>query len=593
MNSKNQYLSCLSTAVFLLLAGCSDNDINSRNSDWTLYGNDYSNQRYSSLIQIHRDNVSKLSLAWRYETGRKATFQATPLVKNGVMYISTPYNDVAALDAVTGEELWRYQHKLLDRDYCCGPANRGVALTHGKVIMGTIDARLVALDQVTGSVIWDIPITDPHAGTAESLQPVMDMAELEGAKQTGHSGYTANMAPQVFEDKVYVGISGAGYGLHLEQDKSGKAILTVGGFTGGGHGLRGFIVAYDVNTGDEVWRWYPVTGPDWTGNFVSKTAYGARLHRDIASEKQAAEKYTETWRIGGGSIFTTPALDPDRGLLYLGTGNPSPQIDDTTRPGDNLHTVSLVALDARTGEMVWSYQQVPHDRWGYDVASPPVLFDLERDGETIPAVGQASKLGWLFVHDRRTGELLFQSEPFVPQENLFAPPTPEGVRIKPGTLGAVSWTPIAVDPASQTAFIPGIDQPAMFYVRKLKPDNGDTERNYSFFQQTGEDDRGLLTAIDTQNGNIRWQQELPDSLVGGALVTAGGLVFTGEGNGRFNAFDAGTGERLWQYKTEYGVNAPPVTYAVDGKQYIAVAAGGNSLFDYRTGDEVLVFSLKN
>lgn len=218
---------------------------------------------------------------------------------------------------------------------------------------------------------------------------------------------------------------------------------------------------------------------------------------------------------------------------------------------------------------------------------------VQRCGETIPAVGQASKLGWLFVHDRRTGELLFQSEPFVPQENLFAPPTPEGVRIKPGTLGAVSWTPIAVDPASQTAFIPGIDQPAMFYVRKLKPDNGDTERNYSFFQQTGEDDRGLLTAIDTQNGNIRWQQELPDSLVGGALVTAGGLVFTGEGNGRFNAFDAGTGERLWQYKTEYGVNAPPVTYAVDGKQYIAVAAGGNSLFDYRTGDEVLVFSLKN
>ncbi|MDZ7736069.1 MAG: PQQ-binding-like beta-propeller repeat protein [Gammaproteobacteria bacterium] len=256
-----------------------------------------------------------------------------------------------------------------------------------------------------------------------------------------------------------------------------------------------------------------------------------------------------------------------------------------------MHTVSLVALDARTGEKIWHYQQVPHDRWGYDVASPPVLFDVEHEGETVPAVGQASKLGWLFVHDRRDGKLLYLSEPFVPQENLFARPTSAGVRISPGTLGAVSWTPIAVNPETRTAFIPGIDQAAMFYTRRLKAAGEQEVHSYAFFQQADEDDRGLLTAIDTHDGKIRWQRDLPGSLVGGALATAGGLVFTGEGNGRFNAFDSSTGELLWQFRTDYGVNAPPVTYAVDGTQYIAVAAGGNSLFGYETGDEILVFSL--
>ncbi|MDZ7736068.1 MAG: PQQ-binding-like beta-propeller repeat protein [Gammaproteobacteria bacterium] len=293
MTNKIQYLPIL----VLLLGGCAGGDDDITNSDWTLYGNNYGNQRYSPLAQVNRDNVSQLTLAWRYETGRKATFQTNPLIRNGVMYISTPFNDVVALDAASGEEIWRYHHQLRDHDYCRGPANRGVALSHGKVIMGTIDARLVALDQETGSVVWDKPITDPHAGTGESLRPVMDMTELEGATQTGHSGYTANMAPQVFEDKVYIGISGAGYGLHLEQDRDGRAVLSVGGFAGGGHGLRGFLVAYDVDTGDEIWRWYPVTGPDWAGDFVTETAYGVGLNRDIAAEKAAAKQYTETWRL--------------------------------------------------------------------------------------------------------------------------------------------------------------------------------------------------------------------------------------------------------------------------------------------------------
>lgn len=562
------------------------------NTEWTLYGNNFSNQRFSTLAEINRNNVSRLQLVWRYKTGKKATFQTNPLIKDGVMYVTTPYNDAIALDAATGRKIWRYHHKLRGHEYCCGPANRGAALSHGKVIFGTIDARLIALDQKTGSVVWDVPVTDPDAGNEESLAPALDMAELAGARKTGFSGYTVNMAPQVFENRVYVGISGAGYGLHLEQEEDGKAVLSVGGFSAGEHGLRGFIAAFDVNTGEEVWRWHTVTGPAWTGDYVEKTAYGHDLNRDIDQEKAAAVRYRESWRLGGGSVFTTPALDPERGLLFLGTGNPSPQMDDTIRPGDNLHTVSLVALDARTGEKVWHYQQVPHDRWGYDVASPPVLFDIERNGNTVPVVGQASKLGWLFVHHRETGELIYKSEAFSPQENLFARPSTEGVRIAPGTLGAISWTPVALNPETDTVFIPGIYQAAMFYTRQLTPAEGGREQSYSFFKQAAENDRGILTAINTQNGRIRWQKELPDPLVGGALTTASGLVFTGEGNGDFNALDGATGDRLWQFKSQYGVNAPPVSYAVNGKQYVAVAAGGNSLFGYPTGDEILVFSLQ-
>lgn len=585
----------LSTVPILLTAllvnGCAEVPNPAEDNNWALYGNEYNNQRYSQLVQINRNNVQNLKLAWRYRTHKKATFQTNPLVKNGVMYITTPYNDVIALDAVNGKEIWRYKHELRDYKYCCGPANRGAALSSGKVLIGTIDARLIALDQNSGEVLWDTPVTDPYTDNEENLESIIGAAELDGARKTGFSGPTVNMAPQVFEDMVYVGISGAGYGLHLEQDKDGQSVLSVGGISGDNHGLRGFIAAYNVNNGDEVWRWYPVPESGWEGNFVTETAYGVALNRDIEREKNDFSFYKDSWRLGGGSIFTTPALDPQRRLIFLGTGNPSPQMDDRTRPGDNLHTVSLVALNARTGKVVWTYQQVPHDRWGYDVASPPVLLDVEQDGGTIAAVAQASKLGWLFVHNRETGKLLYRSEVFSPQENLFAQPTADGVRVVPGTLGAISWTPVAFNPLQNTLYIPGIYQAANFYSRQIADNNSNEARSYSFFQQADEEDWGLLTAIDTTNGKIRWQKKTADPMVGGALTTAGDLLFTGEGNGAFNAYDSKTGKRLWHYKAEAGVNAPPITYAFNDTQYIAVAAGGNSLFGYETGDQILVFAL--
>ena len=562
-------------------------------SDWPLYGRSFDNQRFSPLSQVHAGNVQKLRLAWRYQTGKFGSFQTSPIIRDGIMYLTTPYNDVVALHAGTGKELWRYRHELPeDGKYCCGPANRGPALSADKVFTVTIDARLIALQRDTGKVLWDVAITDPDAGEAEQLQALPGVAELKGAKQSGQTGYTANLAPQVFAGKVLVGISGAGYGLHVDLEQDGEYVLSVGGLSGGGHGLRGFIVAYDTETGAEIWRWHSTPESGWQGKWRKKTGYGVPLNRDLDAERVANETYADTWRYGGGSIFTTPAIDPELGLVYIGTGNPSPQMDDSTRPGDNLYTVSLVALEADTGKLRWHYQQVPHDRWGYDVASPPVLFDLVENGKTIKAVGQASKLGWFFIHDRESGRLIRRSEPFIGQENLFAPPSETGVRIVPGTLGAVSWSPVAYHPGLQQVYIPGIYQPSLFFSRKLEPQPGAPWQSFTFFRKAAEPDWGVFSAVDVVSGKLVWQQQVGQPMVGGVLATAGDLVFTGEGNGRFSAYDAHSGKPLWHHQAEYGVNAPPVSYMHKGKQYITVAAGGNALFGYQVGDEILTFSLK-
>lgn len=564
---------------------------NTADRDWPLHGLDYANTRYSDLTQITTANVAALKPAWTYRTGMKGSFQASPIVLGDSMIITTPFNDVVALDAATGAPRWRYRHDLRTQDTCCGPANRGAAAAHGLVFTTTIDARLVALDFATGAKRWDVTLSDTGAGTGEVLESLPGVKELEGAVQTGQTGYSANMAPQVHGDLVFVGVTGAGYGLHLEINDHGRETLVVGGLSGGGHGLRGFLAAFDTMTGKEAWRWYTVPEQGWEGEFRATTRAGDPLHRNLEAERMAFARYGDTWRYGGGSVWTTPAVDEELGLLYIGTGNPSPQMDDSTRPGDNLHTVSLVALDMKTGALRWHYQQVPHDRWGYDVASPPVLFDFVQDGKRVKAVGQASKMGWFFIHDRATGELLARSEPFIGQENLFAPPDEDGERIVPGTLGATSWSPVALHPGLELVFISGIYQPSRFYSRTLTPAPGRPWQSYTFFKQTQEPDFGVFTAISTRTGKIAWQHRVDDPMVGGALATAGGVVFTGEGNGRFDAFDARAGTLLWHYQASAGVNAPPITYSVSGRQYVAVAAGGNSIFGYRTGDELIVFAL--
>jgi glucose dehydrogenase len=558
-------------------------------AEWPSFGRDYSNQRFSPLSQINTSNVDQLKPAWHYRSGVPATFQATPVVVDGVMYLSLPHNHVVALDAKTGREIWRYTHKKRDWKLCCGPANRGVAVGFGMVFMGTGDARLIALDAKTGEIRWDIDVV--KSAVATEGQASLDASDpLSQAKTTGSTGIGIAMAPIVYGGKVIIGITGVGYGLHIDSPQEDAPLGAVIGVSGL-YGRPGFLAAFDVRSGKRVWQFDTIPAQGWEGNFTSTTADGIPLNRDIAAEKARFSAYPEAWRYGGGSAWSTPAIDAERGLLFFGTGNPSPQMDNISRPGDNLYTVSLVALDIQTGKLRWYYQQVPYDMWGYDLASPPVLFDLERDGKMIPAVGQAAKTGWYYVHDRETGALLLKSDPFVPQSNLFAKATKEGAVLYPGILGGANWSPVALNEASQTVYVAGIHAPVKYTLHETPVGNGAPAIRYTSSELTDDPRWGVLSAINLTNGKIRWQQKTAQPLVGGVLATGSGLLFMGEGDGHFNAYDAANGKLLWQDKAEAGVNAPPITYEVDGVQYIAVAVGGNSLFGYKQGDSVLVYRL--
>lgn len=561
---------------------------NSLAHEWGTYGNGYANQRFSQLSEVNRDNVAELELAWQFETGVKASFQASPIMRDGLVYISTPFNHVIALNAETGSERWRYQHPKPLQKSCCGPANRGVAVAGGKVFQATIDGYLIALDQQTGELDWQTKVTDLQLTVQEGLDDLMQGAELgDNIKVTGGTSHSFNMAPQVYQDMVIVGSTGAGYGLHLDTDQGLKVV----GIGDGRTGLRGFLAAFDVKTGEELWRWYSVNGAHWTGQWREQTDDGYSLNRDIKREQSKLYRFRHSWKLGGGSVWTTPAVDEDTGWLFVGTGNPAPNMDDSTRPGDNLHTSSVVAIDSKTGELKWAFQQVPHDRWGYDVSSPPVLFDTQINGETVKAVGQAGKTGWFYVLNRATGELLYKSEPFVPQQNLFADPTPAGVTVAPGIAGGSNWSPVSLNPHTEKVFISGIHWPATYYRKPLNIDESLPWQTYTYFEFADIKPYGTLTAVDLISGKIDWQHQSRLPMLGGTLATAGGLVFSGEGDGEFFALDSATGEKLWSYQQEYGVNAPPVSYSLNGQQYIAVAAGGNKVAGYPTGDRLLVFKL--
>ena len=577
------------------LAGAVDDarlrDAAQESGNWLSYGRDYGQQRFSPLTQINRETIGRLVPKWIYQTGTTASFQATPIVVDGVLYLSMPFDHVAAIDAASGRELWRYEHQRRTTKMCCGPASRGVAVAYGKVFIGTVDARLIALDAASGKPVWDVAVATDE-GPTESVGQLDAGKAATRPSATGSTGIGVNMAPLVVDGKVIVGITGVGYGLHLEAETPNAPVGTVVGFAGR-YGRPGFYAAFDAQTGRRVWQFDTVPASGWEGSFRSTTPDGVALPRDPAREQAELGKYPDAARYGGGSAWTTPAYDAVSGLLYVGIGNPSPQMDDRSRPGDNLYTVSLAALDAGTGTLKWHFQQVPHDLWGYDVASPPLLFELPTDKGPVAAVGQASKLGWFYAHERRSGALLFKSEAFVPQENLFAAPTAEGTRIAPGAVGGASWSPVAFDPASGLAYVAAAHIPIRYTLREIAGTKGGEALRYTELKPVDEPNWGTLTAIATrEGGRIRWQQRTDKPLIGGVLATAGGLVFTGEGDGFFDAFDAATGERLWRFQCGAGVNAPPVTYEVDGVQYVAVAAGGNSLFGYKSGGALIVFALQ-
>jgi PQQ-dependent dehydrogenase (methanol/ethanol family) len=503
-------------------------------SDWLTYGRDYSNRRYSPLDQIGTRNADELQLAWVHQIEAPPGGQeSSPVVVDGVLYYTGPFGLLMAVDARTGVELWRHQHNLRDVPTCCGPKNRGVAVYGDKVYMSTLDDHLLALDRATGKLIWDVSTADPELG------------------------YSMTSAPLAADGKIIVGIAG------------------------GEFPIRGHVDAYDALSGKRVWRFWTVPSPEdggWWGKWSTTTPDGDALPRDIAREKQDSAKYADAWKHGGGGVWNTPSYDPKLGLIYFGVGNPAPNTDASMRPGDNLYTSSIVAVDVRTGRLRWYYQQIPHDMWDYDAASATVLFDVTVNGERIPAVAQAGKIGWVYILDRRTGKRILRSEPFVPHENTFAAPTLEGVRIMPGMGGGNNNAPPSYSPQTGLMYVSGVVEPILFILAPQKLREGvkwEGGQHLPLAPATG-----TLTAIDVNTGKIRWQTETQYRMLGtGTLATAGGLLFYGEQQGLFHAADARTGQILWTARTGGRVRAPPITWEVDGRQYVAIAAG-EALFAY-------------
>jgi alcohol dehydrogenase (cytochrome c) len=514
---------------------------------WPSYGRDYSNQRFSPLTQITPATVARLSLVWHYKTGVIKAFETSPIVVDGTMYITTAVNHVIALDAQTGGRKWEWVAALGTTIICCGPVNRGVAVYGGRVYVGTLDARLFALDAQTGREVWEVQVGD------------------------NTRGYSITMAPLAVEGKIITGVSGAEYGI------------------------RGYVTAYDAATGAQIWRWYTIPSPEeggWWGSWHQSDPFGTSLNRDIVSEKADSAKYADAWKTGGGSVWQTPAVDLARNLMVLTVNNPSPDVDGVVRPGDNLYTDCIVALDLTTGKLRWYFQQVPHDRWDYDPISPPILVVVrDSTGRALPAVAEAGKTGWVYILDRATGLPIRRSDAFVPQQGIFTPPTRMGTLIAPGGNGGSEWSPAAVHPALGYMYVLGLNEPDIYKLRPEKLKTGASWLTGVWLNALGDRASGTFSAVDLNTGRIAWQQKMRHRMVGGALATAGGLVFVGSAERVFYAFDAARGDTLWHYQALGGVNAPPVSYAINGRQYIAVAAGGVLQINAPRGDELLVFAL--
>ncbi|MCC7009628.1 MAG: PQQ-binding-like beta-propeller repeat protein [Acidobacteria bacterium] len=526
--------------------------------DFPLVGGDLGNRRFSTLTGITPENVRRLGGAWRLHLeggSAAAAMQAAPVVADGVMYVASGSGDVVAVDAATGAVRWRYESTF------GAQTNRGVAIGDGKVFTGQAGSRLVALDQRTGTVAWTTTLAERGPTPAP---------------------------PVYFDGLVYMGIAG------------------------GESGVRGQFGAYDAATGREVWKFYTLPGP---GAFGHETWEG------------------DSWKYGGGPVWTHPALDPDLGLIYIAVGNAGPDNDGTKRGGDNLFTVSIVALDVRTGAYKWHFQEVHHDIWDYDNPTPPVLADVRDQGGPRKILVHTGKTGMLYILDRATGKpLVGIEERDVPQEPRMKtartqpfpvgdPVTPlcpepgsvpagyasacifgaywdQPVVMAPGTLGGANWAPMSFSPLTGLVYVAGSILPSAHGLRR-QDFNEQAQRlenvgeGIGFFRPGGVPRAGTLSAIDPTTNRIVWQKRTtyPISNGSGLLSTATGLLFHGEPDGRMGAYDIRTGDVLWQFQTGAGADAPAVTYEVDGEQYVAIVAGGNSFMSSPRGDSLWAFKL--
>ncbi|MFN3520834.1 MAG: PQQ-dependent dehydrogenase, methanol/ethanol family [Phenylobacterium sp.] len=519
------------------------------NGEWLSYGRTYSEQRFSPLTKIDTKTVGDLGLAWHHEFDTDRGQEATPLMVDGVLYTTTAWSKVYALDARTGELKWSYDPKVDGSkgfDACCDVVNRGVAVWNGKVFVGALDGRLIALDAATGKEVWSVQTTD-------TSKP-----------------YTITGAPRVVKGKVLIGNGGAEYGV------------------------RGYLSAYNVDDGKLVWRFYMTPNPEGKPD-------GAASDKVLA-EKAAGTWFGDGWKKsgGGGTPWDAMAYDPALDLLYVGVGNGTPwnRIDRSANNGDNLFVSSILALKPDTGEYVWHYQTTPGESWDYTATQQITLADLTIEGKPRKVLMQAPKNGFFYVLDRATGELL-SATPYSQvtwatgvDMKTGRPIEAPGVRYEskpslqfPAPFGAHNWHPMAFNPQTGLVYIP-TQQVPFAYVNdgKYSYRHGSWNTGVDFLANALPDDKAQLAAVkammkgelvawDPVAKKARWKVEHPYFWNAGVLTTAGGLVFQGSAEGQFAAYDAADGKKLWSYKTENGVIAAPMTYELDGEQYVAIMVG--------------------
>ena len=502
--------------------------------NWLTYGGSYTSQRYSLLDKVTPANVTQLESKWVLQNQVFGAWQSTPLVVDGVMYVTQRPNDVLALDAKTGRVFWLYRYTPSpDARVCCGSNNRGVAILGDTLFMGTLDAHLVAIDAKNGRQIWNTTLADVKLA------------------------YSITLAPLVVKDKVIVGVGG------------------------GEFGIRGFIAAFDAKTGKEAWRFYTVPGP---------------------GEKGHDSWQGDAWKNGGGSIWVTGSYDPDLNLTYWGVGNPGPDWNPDQRPGDNLYTDSVVALDADTGALKWHFQFTPNDAYDYDSVQVPVLVDMNWRGPAAKLMLWANRNGFFYVLDRVTGRFL-SGTPFVKvnwashldeRGRPVQTPQPPGSPTWPGNQGGTNWYPPSYSPRTELFYFSAWENYASIYRKEtstyqpgrnfsgggftvLTPVPGapgvGIGRRSPINNWTNEVGSGAVIAVDPRTGERKWKFDQFDVTDSGILTTASDLLFTGGREGYFYALDAKSGELLWKASLGGQVVAAPITFEVDGRQYVSVIAG--------------------
>lgn len=487
---------------------------NKESQNWLMYSGDYSGKRHSSLDQINASNAKTIVAKWVYQTGVTGKFEATPLVVDGILYATAPDNRAFALDARSGRPIWLYQRQVpSDIRPCCGRVNRGMAILGDKVFFGTLDAHVIALDSKTGAVRWDVEAAD---------------------YRTGHS---FTVAPLAVKNLIIIGVSGGEYGV------------------------RGFIDAYDAETGQRKWRFYTVPGPGEPGH---DTWEG------------------DSWKVGGAPAWNTGTYDPATNQIFWPTGNPAPSNRGAGRSGDNLYSNSLLALNPDAGKLNWYFQFTKHDEHDWDATQVPILIDKE--GKKL--IAQADRNGYFYVIDRTNGKLI-SATPYGkttwsdskdadgrPVANKNASPTLEGHTVCPGALGTTNYMPPAYNPQTGLFYVTARDQCDIFSTAPQPYEPGHAFYGSAYFpSEEAEPYLGFLKAIDPATGEIKQKFQHTSPTWSGVLSTGGGLVFSGDAEGNFIAFDASSLKPLWHFQMGGAVYAGPMAYGVEGKEYVAIAAG--------------------